>query len=89
MAQLGISSRTCLYTGSMAARIMFVRQLAFVVALPGLLWSSNALIQAMPANYPSTLPTADIMNHDFKFIDTMVPGNIEIDCEWNEGAHES
>jgi hypothetical protein len=65
MAQLNISARASGRKGSIAARLKIVRQAVSLMALVTVLWSTEVVAQAVPPNCPSSLPTADIINHDF------------------------
>ena len=83
MAQLHKRSRALRDRGSLAARINFVRQAVYAMAMGFLLLSTQAMAQAVPPSCPSSLATADIIEHDFtvSFCELCDVGTVRIEIE--------
>ena len=65
MAQFHKTARVIGGNNAATARFEFVRRAVYLMALVTSLWSAETSAQAVPANCPSNLATADIINHDF------------------------
>jgi hypothetical protein len=83
MAQLYKAARASGQNGSTTVRFKSVRQTVYLTALLALLWSAESSAQAIPANCPANLATADIINHDFSvsFCELCDVGTVRMEIE--------
>jgi len=83
MTQLHLAARASGRNGSTTERFKSVRQTVYLTALVALLWSAESSAQAVPANCPANLATADIINHDFSvsFCELCDVGTVRMEIE--------
>ena len=83
MAQIDTTARAIAGRRSIAERLRSVRQTIIAVAVVALLWSTDAAAQAVPANCPANLATANIINHNFgvSFCELCGVGTVRLEIE--------
>ncbi len=77
------STRSFAWNRTIANPFIAVQQATRLVVLSILLWSTGASAQGVPANCPSDLPTANIINHDFtvSFCELCGVGTVRLEIE--------
>jgi len=83
MAHTLNNARALRDASSLTDRIKSVRQPVYLMALAVLLWSTGASAQGVPANCPSNLATANIIDHDFtvSFCELCDIGTVRLEIE--------